>query len=99
MGQVTNSIMRWFDSNHLTNDILRAEVEWYHTLALRLDAVLPPGAEKATALRKLLESKDAAVRSMIEKIEAAEGDVGTNVAWEDQRSFQALQDSADRATG
>ena len=35
-------------------------------LAAMLVATLPPGAERTVALRKLLESKDAAVRARIE---------------------------------
>ncbi len=36
------------------------------TLARDLDAILPDGPEKSTALRKLLECKDAAVRAALE---------------------------------
>ena len=37
----------------------------YASLARELDQTLPDGSEKSVALRKLLESKDAAVRSTL----------------------------------
>lgn len=59
-------LMRWFDGSHLRSKPLRKMVRAYESLALAIDE-LEPGAEKVTALRKLLESKDAAVRAMIEE--------------------------------
>lgn len=59
-------LMRWFDGSHLRSEPLRNTVEAYAQLAGALDALLPGSAEKTVALRKLLESKDAAVRSLIE---------------------------------
>ncbi|HEX6685515.1 MAG TPA: hypothetical protein VF062_22260 [Candidatus Limnocylindrales bacterium] len=63
-------ILRWFDFAHLPDDLQSTSVEFYD-LAHRLEIVLPSGAEKSTALRKLLEAKDAAVRATIELTERA----------------------------
>ncbi len=41
----------------------------FHALASQLDMYLPENAEKTTALRKLLESKDCAVRALLMKPE------------------------------
>jgi hypothetical protein len=38
----------------------------FSELAHRLDLILPNGPEKSVALRKLLEGKDAAVRSALD---------------------------------
>lgn len=59
-----NPIMRYFAYAHLPAD-LRVVSGSFAALALRLDADLPDGPEKSVALRKLLESKDAAVRAAL----------------------------------
>lgn len=68
-----SKIIRWFETGHLPQHlaIVAQEVGY---VARWLDEKLPEGAEKSTALRKLLEAKDAAVRATIEKheTEAAE---------------------------
>lgn len=58
-------ILRWFVSDHLPPH-LRPTSQRFEELAVDVDTNLPDGAEKSTALRKLLESKDAAVRAAIE---------------------------------
>ena len=58
-------ILRWFDYEHLRPP-LAAVSSWFHALAHDIERDLPAGAEKSTALRKLLEAKDAAVRAAIE---------------------------------
>ena len=61
-----NPILRYFAYDHLTHPVLRDTSKLFHDLAGTLDARLPDGPEKSTALRKLLESKDAAVRSALD---------------------------------
>lgn len=58
-------ILRYFDAGHLP-ERLRSVSERFGDLARTLDADLPDGPEKSTALRKLLEGKDAAVRASLE---------------------------------
>lgn len=65
-GVPEHSLMRWFDGSHLRSPELRGLVEGYRGVAKVLDYQLPGSAEKTVALRKLLESKDAAVRAAIE---------------------------------
>jgi hypothetical protein len=57
-------ILRYFEYAHLP-DHLQEVSQPFHDLAHRLAAILQPGAEASTALRKLLESKDAAVRAAL----------------------------------
>jgi hypothetical protein len=59
-----DALLRWFESDHLPPH-LQAVVQPYRQLALNLAAVLHPSPELTVALRKLLESKDAAVRAAI----------------------------------
>lgn len=62
-------IMKFFGFSHLPVGALRETSQMFGELALRIDALQPTSqagkAEKATALRKLLEAKDAAVRSVL----------------------------------
>ena len=57
-------ILRYFEFTHLP-DSLRAVSMPFSELAQRLAVMLPPGPETSVALRKLLESKDAAVRAAL----------------------------------
>jgi len=59
-------ILRWFDIGHLPEGKPRQVSAAFSKLAVGLVDTLPDGPERATALRKLLESKDAAVRAAIE---------------------------------
>lgn len=63
---MSNPIMRYFQYEHLPEGPLRQTSKMFSDLADILDANLPSGAETATALRKLLEAKDAAVRSALD---------------------------------
>jgi hypothetical protein len=57
-------ILRWFNATHLPKRL--AEIsEAFGTLAGICVDQLPNGAERQTALRKLLEAKDAAVRARL----------------------------------
>lgn len=58
-------ILRYFNNGHQPS-ALRAISSPYLNLALAMDAMLPDGPEKSTALRKLLESKDCAVRAALD---------------------------------
>lgn len=58
----TVQLLGYFDYRHLTHTQLRVVSAKFHNLAMDLVAVLPDGPELTVALRKLLESKDAAVR-------------------------------------
>lgn len=57
-------ILKFFEYKHLPEP-LRVVSTMFHDLAHRLMA-LPRSAERSVALRKLLESKDAAVRARME---------------------------------
>ena len=61
----TPPILRYFKFDHLPDD-LKAVSAPFADLANRLVAALPPGPELSVALRKLLESKDAAVRAALD---------------------------------
>lgn len=60
-----NRLIKFFQSDHLAQD-LQPVVERFEELADWIDQSLPESAEKTTALRKLLESKDCAVRAKLE---------------------------------
>ncbi|MYS74176.1 hypothetical protein GTY88_27715 [Streptomyces sp. SID5926] len=58
-------IMRYFQFAHLPAQ-LQAVALPFSKLAYDLYTTLPPGPELSVALRKLLESKDAAVRAALD---------------------------------
>jgi ferritin-like protein len=62
-------LLRWFDFGHLP-EVLQDASEPFADLAALLVERLPDSAELTTALRKLLEAKDCAVRATIEANEA-----------------------------
>jgi hypothetical protein len=62
---VPSFILRYFDWKHLPSH-LKFVAQRYEEIARQMDYILPPGAEKSVALRKLLESKDAAVRAALD---------------------------------
>ena len=57
-------LLRWFNSDHLRPE-LQTVVGVYRNLAVGMVTALPASAERTVALRKLLESKDAAVRATV----------------------------------
>lgn len=59
-----NSLLRFFTYDHLP-PLLQEVSKPYCQLAELMDTRLPDSAEKTVALRKLLESKDCAVRSLL----------------------------------
>lgn len=58
-------MLRWFDYDHLPAAVQSASRP-FGDLAQHLMNELPPGPEKTTCLRKLLEAKDCAVRAALE---------------------------------
>lgn len=60
-----NPILKFFSYEHLPQGPLQETSALFAALAHTLEAKLPDGAEKSTALRKLLEGKDAAVRAVL----------------------------------
>lgn len=64
---MASDIMRYFTHDHLPEGWLRNTAEWFGDVARQVDEVLPAGPEKSTALRKLLEAMDAAVRAALDK--------------------------------
>ena len=62
----TESILKFFGWQHLPEHLARVSRP-FGILANTLEAILPRGAERAVALRKLLEGKDAAVRAALEQ--------------------------------
>lgn len=55
-------LLRYFTFGHLPPHLADVS-KWFYNLARHLAETLPDGPEKTVALRKLLEAKDAAVRS------------------------------------
>lgn len=59
-------ILRYFSYEHLQIAALKQISKRFALLAHELEQELAPGPEKTVALRKLLEAKDAAVRSALD---------------------------------
>ena len=60
------NLLRYFKYSHLPERLQVVSAE-FHRLAHHLVDVLPAGPEQTVALRKLLESKDAAVRAALDQ--------------------------------
>lgn len=60
-----NPIMKYFDYSHLQPRLQEVSMPFCQ-LAHHIEDTLPHGPEKSTALRKLLEAKDAAVRAALD---------------------------------
>lgn len=58
-------ILQHFQFNHLPTDLQIISRPWCN-LAWKMARTLPQNAETSTALRKLLEGKDAAVRAALQ---------------------------------
>lgn len=58
-------MLHWFVYDHLPEH-LQDVSKPFAILAHHLNETITPGAERTVALRKLLESKDAAVRAAVE---------------------------------
>lgn len=57
-------MMKWFDFEHLPEHLKVVSANFYEA-ACEIVALIEPGPERTVALRKLLESKDAAVRATV----------------------------------
>lgn len=57
-------MLRWFGYSHLPEHLSAVSAP-FAELAYIINNTLPPSAERTVAFRKLLESKDAAVRSAV----------------------------------
>jgi hypothetical protein len=64
MSNDTEPMLRWFEYKHLSDRLQLISKPFHGMASLIVDAV-PPSAERTVALRKLLESKDAAVRASL----------------------------------
>ena len=60
----TERMLKWFDYERLPEH-LQVICRPYNTVACNIVDRIQPGPERTVALRKLLESKDAAVRAMV----------------------------------
>lgn len=69
-----NYTMQFFAYEHLPPHLQEVSKP-FGDLARQLDATLPNNPEKSTALRKLLEAKDCAVRAVLFKLDLAEIDL------------------------
>lgn len=58
-------IMRYFEFEHLPEKLREVSIS-FSNIAWEMEGTLPSGPEKSTALRKLLEAKDAAVRAALD---------------------------------
>jgi hypothetical protein len=61
-------MLRFFTYDHLRDTRLRATSKLFSELATQLCTELPRTPERTVALRKLLESKDAAVRAAVDAL-------------------------------
>ncbi len=61
---VSDRMLKWFAYEHLPKHLQRVS-EPYSRLAHEMVHEVNPGPERTVALRKLLESKDAAVRAAV----------------------------------
>jgi hypothetical protein len=57
-------MLKHFDYEHLQREDLKAVSRYFRDLAHLLVKLVPVGPERTVSLRKLLESKDAAVRAV-----------------------------------
>ncbi len=65
MKEEPSLILRYFVFLHLPENLQKVSSP-FSDLAWKIEKMLPPGPEKSTALRKLLEAKDAAVRAALD---------------------------------
>lgn len=58
------TMLRWFDYHHLPPELMAVSSPFYD-LAHKIVSSIDSSAERTVSLRKLLESKDAAVRAAL----------------------------------
>lgn len=73
---MSNPILKFFVYSHLPPALAPVSARFCE-LATWIDSTLPDGTEKSTALRKLLEGKDAAVRAAVEATKPPGGAVAS----------------------
>ncbi len=61
-----HTLMQFFSYSHLPEHLQEVSSK-FHSLAVYVQTALPVGSEQTTALRKLLEAKDCAVRARLQK--------------------------------
>jgi hypothetical protein len=92
---VTDRMLQWFAYQHLPEHLQKVSRP-FGELAQTIVEVLPQNAERTVALRKLLEAKDCAVRSLIEKpVETSVVEVKKEETWLD-RVKQEYQENLQR---
>lgn len=64
-GDTGERMIKWLSYEHLPKE-LQPIVQKYHNMGLIICGTIPSGPERTVALRKLVESKDCAVRAVIE---------------------------------
>jgi len=64
-------MLKWFEYGHLPTDLQTASAP-FGELAINICSTITPSAERTVALRKLLESKDAAVRAYLDSLVISE---------------------------
>lgn len=64
LNQPEERMLKWFAFEHLPAH-LKDTSRMFHSLAVDICKDIAPGPERTVALRKLLESKDAAVRAKL----------------------------------
>jgi hypothetical protein len=62
--QKDDRMLKWFTYDHLPQPLKRVSAH-FHLCATSVVEQCEPGPERTVALRKLLEAKDAAVRSKV----------------------------------
>lgn len=65
MHGASEAVLRFFDYSHLNESSARTVAVAFYSFANNLAYLLPEDPETTVALRKLLESKDAAVRAAL----------------------------------
>lgn len=63
-GAANEPMLKWFEYGHLPERLQEVSFP-FHQLACHLVDLVPRSPERSVALRKLLESKDAAVRAFL----------------------------------
>ena len=64
MSNHSDAILRYFEYTHLPKDLADVGKE-FHALAHSISRNLPDCLERSISLRKLLEAKDCAIRSVL----------------------------------
>ena len=67
----SEKMLKWFEYGHLPTNLQTVSAP-FGELAKNICSTIPPSAERTVALRKLLESKDAAVRAYLDSLVISE---------------------------